>query len=257
MTKFCKIKCALLTLVMLCAGLVFAQNSEDISFNANEQAGNWINNLNDQQRNAFGKLYEPGAIIFHNGTLLRTTPYDFWSNRLMEEGGEPCSMINSVQFVDQSSVAYVVSHLSIQSTQYAVFSVFERIDRQWIRKLDWVEEIQSKSTNIHVINATRLEWMKLCNAHMVEELIENKYADSCFYFNRGRLIQGRHNLLEEYGYMKNPDYQLKLQPEYLSAVNDSVIYEIGQCSGSYGGKYVLIWHKISSGQWQIAFDTNY
>ena len=35
--------------------------------------------------------------------------------------------------------------------------------------------------------------------------------------------------------MNNPDYTLTLEPLAFSMVNDDLAYEIGQCSGSYGG----------------------
>ena len=57
--------------------------------------------------------------------------------------------------------------------------------------------------------------------------------------------------------MNNPKYSLNLTPIVLELVNERIAIEIGQCSGSYNGKYVLVWEKTKDGQWKVLFDANY
>jgi ketosteroid isomerase-like protein len=39
-------------------------------------------------------------------------------------------------------------------------------------------------------------------------------------------------------------------------VNDNLVYEIGQCKGTYKGKYILVWKKESDGVWRVFIDSN-
>ena len=63
-------------------------------------------------------------------------------------------------------------------------------------------------------------------------------------------------MIKEYSYMNNKNYRLNLQPLIVKAVNASFAFEIGQCSGSYNGKYILIWKIDSDGSWKIFIDSN-
>jgi hypothetical protein len=55
--------------------------------------------------------------------------------------------------------------------------------------------------------------------------------------------------------MNNPTYQLTLTPIAVEAAGKDIAFEIGQCSGSYGGKYILVWQKIGN-NWKVLFDSN-
>ena len=56
--------------------------------------------------------------------------------------------------------------------------------------------------------------------------------------------------------MNNKNYHLQLHPLVVKAVNPNFVFEIGQCTGSYAGKYILIWEKDSDGKWKITADSN-
>jgi ketosteroid isomerase-like protein len=56
--------------------------------------------------------------------------------------------------------------------------------------------------------------------------------------------------------MSNESYQLTLNPITIETVNPETVFEIGQCEGSYNGKYILIWKKQTDGQWRIWVDSN-
>jgi hypothetical protein len=76
------------------------------------------------------------------------------------------------------------------------------------------------------------------------------------YYNHKPIVQGTENLIQEYGYMNRESYSLQLDPKKSVIVNANFVFEIGQCSGSYGGKYVLIWKKEADGNWRIYIDSN-
>ena len=56
--------------------------------------------------------------------------------------------------------------------------------------------------------------------------------------------------------MNNKNYRLKLEPLIVKPVSKNLVFEIGQCSGSYDGKYILVWGKDVDGMWKIIIDSN-
>ena len=82
------------------------------------------------------------------------------------------------------------------------------------------------------------------------------YSENTLYYNHKPLVVGRELLIEEYSYMNRENYQLTLNPIVVDQVNDKLVFEIGQCKGSYGGKYIIIWRKEESGKWEVFIDSN-
>lgn len=106
------------------------------------------------------------------------------------------------------------------------------------------------------IDQARTKWMELCNSHQANELVINLYTTNAYYYNRGRLLQGTNSIASEYSYMNNPAYTLKLTPKHVAFVTSTIVFEIGQCSGSYPNPYMLLWEKQPDGTWQVLMDTN-
>ncbi len=123
--------------------------------------------------------------------------------------------------------------------------VFEFVSNMEESKLDHIE-----------INKRRGLWISLCNEHNAEKLINELYSKNTLYFNHKPIVKGRAQLYKEYGYMNNEHYELSLEPEIVEKVNEDIIFEIGQCSGSYRGKYILIWQKDEDSVWRIFIDSN-
>lgn len=111
-------------------------------------------------------------------------------------------------------------------------------------------------TAFEEIEYRRNKWMQTCNDHQVELLIKEFYTNPPFYYNHKPLVTTQKDLLNEYSYMNEPDYNLKLSPMFTEAVNENLVFEIGQCSGSYNSKYVIVWKKESDGEWRIHLDSN-
>jgi hypothetical protein len=42
----------------------------------------------------------------------------------------------------------------------------------------------------------------------------------------------------------------------IEAVNQELVFEIGQGSGSYNGNYLLVWKKGEDDVWRILLDSN-
>ena len=120
-----------------------------------------------------------------------------------------------------------------------------------------IYESQETESPISDIDQRRAEWMELCNAKKVGELVKNLYTSDAYYYNRGRLLSGTKAISSEYGYMNSPSYTLKLSPKHIEVISSDIVFEIGRCSGSYPLPYMLLWQKQNDGTWQILMDSNY
>lgn len=142
--------------------------------------------------------------------------------------------------------------------EYLQFVILEAESKKQVRAFEFTAEssFDSKKVDTTSISDKRNVWIKLCNAHNAENLVNQLYSENALYFNHRPLIQGRESLIKEYAYMNNDKYTLTLEPLILKTVNENIAYEIGQCKGSYEGKYILIWKKEFDGEWKIYIDSN-
>lgn len=106
------------------------------------------------------------------------------------------------------------------------------------------------------IDKRREEWVQLCNAHNAAALINELYTEQTMYYNHRPLVVGRPGLIQNYQYMNRENYSLNLTPLKTEQISDDIVLEIGQCSGSYGGKYIIVWKKNRAGKWEVFLDSN-
>ncbi len=134
--------------------------------------------------------------------------------------------------------------------------IWDVTDSTLKRELEFFEKVSDPAMDQSVLDERRSRWMELCNAHDVDGLVNDLYANKSMYYNHKPMIVGRRGIISEYQYMSNENYSLKLDPWIVQPVNENIAFEIGLCSGSYGGKYVLIWVKEEDGIWRILMDSN-
>ena len=135
--------------------------------------------------------------------------------------------------------------------------IYEKGTEHQLRAFEYevYRQIQVK-VDTSKITMRRKQWMEYCNTHKVAELVYDLYSPNTLYYNHRPLVKGSQALVREYGYMNSESYSLALHPLIVHVVNDSTVFEIGQCKGSYNGKYILIWKKEEDGQWRIFIDSN-
>ena len=123
------------------------------------------------------------------------------------------------------------------------------------RALEFIAATDSNKVDLNEITKKRNQWIDLCNAHNAEHLIKTLYTTNTMYYNHRPMVVGKDNLIPIYSYMNNENYSLSLKPIIVEPVSQTLAFEIGQCEGSYNGKYILIWQKTAEG-WQVLFDAN-
>jgi len=139
---------------------------------------------------------------------------------------------------------------------YIQLVIWRDKDGQYVRELDFLAPLSPDRTDLTALDQAREKWIELCNEHDAAVLVEQMYEPEALYYNHRPMITGREQITTTYSYMNNEDYSLHLNPLVVQPVRNDLVLEIGQCSGSYQGKYVLIWRRNAEGQWQIWMDSN-
>lgn len=160
------------------------------------------------------------------------------------------------EWADQD-VLYHLSQIELnQGPTYVQLVIWRKQNNLFYRELDFLAPLTPQRTDLVGLVNARNKWMAFCNDHNVEDLVGQLYAPDALYYNHKPLVIGQSSLIEVYAYMRSEDYTLKLEPIVMQPVNANMVVEIGHCSGSYNGKYILIWRKNENGQWTVWFDSN-
>lgn len=134
--------------------------------------------------------------------------------------------------------------------------IWNKTEKLKKRELEFVAKAKKFASNKNEIDARRKEWITLCNNHNAKELVHQLYAKNAIYYNHKPVLVGRELISKDYSYMNQEIYQLLLTPIHLEEVTEDLAFEIGQCSGTYGGKYMIVWQKNKDGKWYVLMDSN-
>lgn len=231
----------------------FAKDSL-VTSDFNEQ---WRQKINSGAQD-LGKLYTENAVKVHlDGKLLEGQDkiqeyYNAHPHQI-----KSISSIKSITAVLDSTIVYEIGRFTTSDQkEFSHLILWREENGMLLRELELVASIEKIEDLEAKMDKQRADWMTLCNAHNAKDLVTKLYTENALYYNHRPMIIGQEAIIGEYGYMNNPDYQLTLSPMVFESVNESLAFEIGQCSGSYPGNYVLVWQKNISGEWRIFFDSN-
>lgn len=201
--------------------------------------------------------YFPAAIrMFLNGTYVQGayTLGVIWQQsdwKLQER-----TVLHQAQPHVQDYLYEIAEYSSSSGTQIAELCIWNLKEDKPLKEFEFIVPISGTLPKAEVLDPYREKWMELCNAHKVSELINTLYAPQTLYYNHRPMVKGRKALIPVYGYMESPDYSLQLTPLAVVPVRSDLILELGQCSGSYPGKYMLVWQRNEKGTWEIILDSN-
>lgn len=153
-------------------------------------------------------------------------------------------------------LSYELGSYNIAANDFKQIIIWQSRDSTRKRVFEYTARIMDATDEMDDINKRRDQWISLCNQNNAANLINEMYSKNTLYYNHKPLIKGREALIREYGYMNREEYKLKLTPIINDQVNDKLVFEIGQCSGSYGGKYIIVWRKEDNGKWEVFIDSN-
>lgn len=220
----------------------------------------WVDAVNSNTIHAIEKIYASNAVkvvsadsIIENSSQIAKY-YGLKKNKITS-----IESLFNVEASKDRGIKYELIRYKTEDLKEYIQIVIWRLENGEVkREFEFSERSnpEAKEVDIDRIADSRELWIELCNANNAENLIKQLYTADPIYFNHKPLVKGVEDLSKEYSYMNNVNYKLNLQPIKLEVVNKDFAFEIGQCSGSYNGKYILVWKKQADGNWKIHIDSN-
>ncbi|MEO6347962.1 MAG: hypothetical protein ABIO60_08630 [Aquaticitalea sp.] len=220
----------------------------------------WVDAINNKNTRTLKKMYASNAVkVISADSIINSSSqiakyYGIHNNSIISIESLFSVEANIGRRINYELVKYKTESLK----DYIQLVIWRLEDEKIIREFEFTKESTLESTKVDTTNISekRKLWIELCNTHNSENLVKQLYSKNAIYFNHKPIVKGIKDLIKEYDYMNNKDYTLNLQPLKLEVVNADFAIEIGQCIGSYNGKYILVWKKQADGNWKIDFDSN-
>ena len=221
----------------------------------------WVQAFNENKGDVHS-LYLDAAVFFAEKDDVRRGNKEIagYYMKLYQDTGEITELVTEGRFLENVNLVYEMGYFkTVNNREYQFIATWKKqsASGSWFRELETVGVKNPGGIDEQVIDQPRDNWVKYCAAKNAYELVKNVYTADAYYYNRGRLLQGLDAIAKEYSYMNKPNYNLYLHPKVTRIVQPDLAYEIGQCSGSYRGHYILKWVKEADGEWRVAMDSNY
>ncbi|MEL7532227.1 MAG: hypothetical protein AAFN10_13000 [Bacteroidota bacterium] len=202
--------------------------------------------------------YDKAVKIGLDATLIYGAEAIVSAAKRMNQEIEAIETITTINTHRDSPYKYEIGQFTTSNRAlYYHLLIWNMEAEQPLRELEMIASGGTLDASIlKEIDQRREEWIKLCNAHDAANLVEQLYREDAFYYNHKPMVRGRAAITEDYSYMNRPEYSLLLKPIMVQPVNENWVFEIGECSGSYGGKYMLVWQKGKDGKWYVYMDSN-
>lgn len=221
---------------------------------------NWANDINNNNTNSIKNSYDTNAIkIISTDSIIESSTqianyYGIHKGKITSIESIFSIEANKKRGINYELVRYKIDNLK----EFIGIVIWRKENEMIIREFEFTEESTFESKKVDTINIAerRKLWIELCNTNNPENLVKQLYSNNTIYFNHKPIVKGTEELIKEYGYMNNENYTLNLHPMKLEVVNANFAFEVGQCSGSYNGKYILVWKKHADGNWKVYIDSN-
>lgn len=261
----------LIALVILCCILTSLRAQDDpqaeSSLKIASQDTSLVNILWKKARNAKDTslldLYTDDAIKVISEDMILAGPAEIVEHYNAKAAISWVSVPFTIEANAYRGITYAINTYKPENAPIMIqLVIYEKVGDKQLRAFEFdavlaILNMESMPKEIsEQLRKRREQWMEYCNAHDVPGLIYDLYSHNTLYYNHRPVVKGRQALVREYAYMNNEQYSLRLKPRHMTFVNDTTVFEIGQCEGSYNGKYILIWKKEEDGQWRIFIDSN-
>lgn len=224
-----------------------------------EANGNWLRSFNEDKGNVV-KHYLESSYLFpeKTGLIKGNNEISNYYKSNYKNISNICEIIIDDRILENNNLVYETGHFTtVNGSDYQYLVIWNNEKNTWLRELEMVAKSIHNQVNVAEIEQSRTDWMKFCNSHEPTALVNEIYTSNAFYYNRGRLLHGPDEIIPEYSYMNNDSFSLFLEPKIVNTVQPELVYEIGKCSGSYFGHYILRWEKEPAGRWKVSLDSNY
>ncbi|MGV0946109.1 hypothetical protein ACTS9U_04630 [Empedobacter falsenii] len=236
------------------------------SQNINQEKGvpkhllNWIDGINTHDSNTIKNLYDSKSVkIISPDNFIESSNGIANYYKTKKEKIISIESLFSSEASNKRKINYEIVNYKTNKRKNFIELVIWKIENdKIIREFEFTKEsnLNSKVIDTTKINERRKLWIELCNQNNSNNLVRELYSKNSIYYNHKPIIKGTEKLIKEYSYMDNKNYHLKLEPLIVKPVNKNLVFEIGQCAGSYNGKYILVWEKDVNGIWKIIIDSN-
>jgi len=221
---------------------------------ANERWKDYINQKSDSLSTLYTehavKVFEEGNTIVGSGLIK--DHYNSGSYSISSIHSDKVILANQKRGLEYEMGEYVDQ----DNSKFKHITIWESKNSNRKRVFEFSAKIENSDIDLTAIKDRRDLWMKLCNEHNAEALINEMYSENTIYFNHKPLVIGRKGLIQDYQYMNNEKYKLVLNPIIVDQISADFVFEIGQCVGSYNGKYIIVWRKNGDGKWEVFIDSN-
>ncbi|NAS12033.1 YybH family protein [Poritiphilus flavus] len=223
----------------------------------NTRNARWVELLNKLPDSLFTAYMEEAVAVNRSGEVFNGHMVIAKKHKMQRLQVDSLSSLGVLPTQRDSTINYEIAQFWTSDGQlFKSLVIWNSSGGSPLRELEFIAKADESQSFPAVIETRREDWMKLCNAHKAEELVKELYTENAIYYNHKPVVIGHLDIAREYAYMNQENYSLKLTPLIRGPVDENLAFEIGQCSGSYGGKYVLIWQKGPEGEWRILMDSN-
>ena len=220
----------------------------------------WVNALNSKDIGSIKSSYATDAIkIISPDSIFNSSSEIANYYSLQKDKIASIESLFSAEANKERAIHYeLLRYKNDKFKEYIEIVIWRREGQKRLREFEFTQEYTLEAADIDTTNIAerRKLWLELCNSNNAENLVRQLYSTNTIYFNHKPIVKGTEDLIKEYDYMNDKNYTLNLHPKKLEVVNANFAFEIGQCSGSYNGKYILIWKKQANGNWEIYIDSN-
>lgn len=171
-------------------------------------------------------------------------------------------VLDTIQFIEHDSthIFDLGYYKGWQKKDYAYLIAWNKTEGKWKKEFETIHSFDKSaisSFDEKEIDAARKLWVERSNSLDHRGLIENSYTSDAIYVNNGKVYKGTEEIVNRYSYMSQANWHIDLTGIKTFAVQENLVYEVGQYKSNGVGHYIILWEREESGTWKVALDFNF